>query len=464
MKRPLPLIGAATVYAIGIVIRYLYIFVWHPAADYRYSFMTMYYTAAKNYRDAAYVPGIRDTLVPPGMGYFIGMTRWPNPLDPSQPNLMPAYAAQLLLSCLVPLVLGLIALELYDRRAALLTVAIASLYFPFIDYAGYFLAEGPFLFFLVLAFWLLVRSLRAQGWRGWGFLFALFAGLTLGIAAAFKSVALAAGLCVLAALLWLSHKRGLAVRRTILGGAAGLLLVLIPLSVRATRLNEGKFCLIANDWPRTFLLGHCGADDHGRRCSRINFEDTEHYFMSPAAFERSDDGAITVPFKAFESSKLLEKGLEDIRKAPVDSCLSSFQHIFDLTFNNLPWPSGAVADKDDPQERKDHLASLHPWVETFQKFFIVFLLFPACIYLYRNAGAHIKGNLPGELLVLMPPIAIMAAAFLFVGEARYRIPFDGFVILLAARQYCGRAEPAAATGADAAAGRVAYQNEASKMR
>jgi 4-amino-4-deoxy-L-arabinose transferase-like glycosyltransferase len=425
MKRPLPQIGAATAYAIGIIIRYLYIFVWHPATDYRYSFMQIYYAAGKNFRDAAYVPNIRDTLVPPGMGYFIGLTRLPNPADLTHPNLMPYFIAQLILSCLVPLIMGLIALELYDRRAALLTIAIASLYFPFIDYAGYFLAEGPFLFFLVLAFWLMMRSLYA---KSGSIFYALGAGLMLGVAAAFKSVALAAGLSVLAGLSSLAICRGIGVRRTVLGGAAGLLLVLVPLSARATRLNEGNFCLIANDWQRAFVLGNCG------KYFQVKFEDKKRNYpawfaTSSAAYQKGEWDELNVDFGAYDSGKALETAFECIRKQPAEACFRSIEHVSDLAFNNLEWPSAVRASQNVPD--------LRPWVDSFQKLFVLLLLFPACLHLYCHFRILLRGELPGDLLVLMPLIAIAGISFIFVGEPRYRVPFDAFVILLAVRQYCG---------------------------
>jgi hypothetical protein len=38
----------------------------------------------------------------------------------------------------------------------------------------------------------------------------------------------------------------------------------------------------------------------------------------------------------------------------------------------------------------------------------------------------------------MPVLGLMVAGFLALGEARYRVPFDGFLVLLAARMFAGR--------------------------
>ena len=49
------------------------------------------------------------------------------------------------------------------------------------------------------------------------------------------------------------------------------------------------------------------------------------------------------------------------------------------------------------------------------------------------------GGLP-EALLFLPMLGLMLGVFLTIGEARYRIPFDGFMILLAARWYLRDAE------------------------
>ena len=41
----------------------------------------------------------------------------------------------------------------------------------------------------------------------------------------------------------------------------------------------------------------------------------------------------------------------------------------------------------------------------------------------------------------MPIFGIMLAAFISLGEPRYRVPFDGFFLLLAARMYCRGSRP-----------------------
>ena len=110
------------------------------------------------------------------------------------------------MSVAVPPLCGLVAFDLFGGRSALVAIALASLYWPFVDYAGYFLAEAPLTFCLALGMALLVRALRAKSLRG-RLALAFAGGLVLGAAATLKSVSLPAAAAV-AALLVLAARRG----------------------------------------------------------------------------------------------------------------------------------------------------------------------------------------------------------------------------------------------------------------
>jgi hypothetical protein len=59
---------------------------------------------------------------------------------------------------------------------------------------------------------------------------------------------------------------------------------------------------------------------------------------------------------------------------------------------------------------------------------------------------RLEPDVLGDLLILLPVLGICIGAFITVGEVRYRIPFDGFLILLAARAYAARPSASLATG------------------
>jgi hypothetical protein len=113
--------------------------------------------------------------------------------------------------------------------------------------------------------------------------------------------------------------------------------------------------------------------------------------------------------------------------------------VFDLFVGSVPWPSSAT--------RFGGLANL------FQQIYLVFILLPAAIYLWDHAGAALRmePSAAGCALLVIPLLGLSMAAFLTIGEPRYRIPYDGFTIILAACVYAGRyREPRAVIAQDPA--------------
>ena len=82
-------------------------------------------------------------------------------------SLARAVDVQLVISCLVPIAVGLLGAAAYGRRTGLLAVVFASLYFPFIEYGALFLTEIHFIFCLALAFagFFAARRARRAGRR-----------------------------------------------------------------------------------------------------------------------------------------------------------------------------------------------------------------------------------------------------------------------------------------------------------
>jgi 4-amino-4-deoxy-L-arabinose transferase-like glycosyltransferase len=411
---------AVAVYVAGVIVRYLYIFTLHPATSYVFSDMGAYYLLGTNFFNHQYQPTLLDTFYPPGMTYFLGVLYH---LDPSWKL---TFAAQWLISSLVPLVVFAIARALYGRRAALVALVMASAYFPFIDYAGYFLSENPFTLSLLLWMWLLIKG-RTSPSRAAAVAFALASGVLLGVAVAFKNVALGPGLLVLATLVCVDRRRALPV---VAASAVGLLAVLAPLTVRATALSGGRFTFIANNLGANVLVGH-----HGR-IKAIVFAPDEFgraFFLSPPAQEmRGYEEIIQVPFGVLETSKALAFSFEWVRAHASEALLLSLQHVWDLFGGVLPWPSGKT--------------DLQGWAQLFRVLFWPVLVVPAGLHVFRRARAARlrRGLLAADLLMLMPLLGIAAIAFLTMGEPRYRTPFDGFLIVLAAAFFAG---PSTETGA-----------------
>jgi 4-amino-4-deoxy-L-arabinose transferase-like glycosyltransferase len=353
--RPLTVVAVLTL-ALGSVVRALYALKWHRMMDHVYSDMELYWRFARYFVDPSHHPGIEDTLYPPGASLFFGY------LSKIDAEMRVATYVQLAMALAVPLLVFAIGRELYERRVALLAMALASLYLPLFEYSGFLLAENPFTFFLLVAFYLVARSLRQSGRT---IPFALAAGVCLGIAVAFKSAALMSALCVVVVVLGRMRWGGLRAWRTLAAAGVGLALVLTPLTVRATHLNEGRFCLVANEASRGILLGHHGDvfmakfTDHKRGYY--------YEFGYSTAKERHRTGVVEIAVGPWDNKEVVAEAWRWTKENPKASLALGFEHVFDL-FISMPWPSG-----EDPLLKR--------WTFYTQRGYQPILLFPAGVAL-----------------------------------------------------------------------------------
>ena len=407
-----------------------------------------------------------------------------------------AIAAQFVLSCCVPLLIAAIAHELYGRRTALVALILSSLYFPFIHYASHFMSEGPFLFCMVLSFWLLIRSIRARSWRVSAPV-ALVAGLGLGAAMGLKPVVVLPSLLIFC---WLgftvcrhwwwawrhraeetarqlsneihpatfyetqsrsqgasvsSHgTRGLGRGGPLLCGAignrvalvmlcsgVGLTSIVVPLIQRATRLNEGHFCFISTNGAVTALMGHYG------ETRLFQFRDPKRPFLNfdsgyPVAYQKGYHQDVVMPFGAYDAPRCLDVAWKWCRENPLDALQMSSEHVHDLFYGSVPWPASypapgkpwpTITIAGRPIEIYHKMCDM----TIFMKIFWFFILLPAVAFLVVRIPRLFQPQGPGlgDTLLALPILGLMIGAFVALGEPRYRIPFDAFLIILAARAY-----------------------------
>jgi len=112
-----------------------------------------------------------------------------------------------------------------------------------------------------------------------------------------------------------------------------------------------------------------------------------------------------------------------IRQNPGPALALSFEHIWDTFGGSYPWPPNAT----------------RYWPESyaFHYLFLGLVLLPALICLVdvlRQRG--LVGLLRSrELLVVSPLFGLALSVFLATGEGRYRVPWDGLLIILAVEFY-----------------------------
>ncbi len=406
---------AALAYLIGILWRYYHIFISHRATDYLYSDMQLYVERARNFINPSYTDNIADTIYPPGMHMLLGtMYAVASSWDP-------ALWLQFIISCIIPLLIAGLGYALYGPRVASLALIFSSLYFTFIDYAGFFLAENPYLFSVCSALLLLVLALRARA-SLWRIIAALLGGAMVAISAAFKEAIVVPAALIGLFLLYLAWRnRSRPILVVVIVSSLSTLAVIAPFSYRCTTLSEGAFCVTSNSGALTMLEGHHGEyvkvwyHDHARNL---------HFWFGPPPFaKRGYTGELHFDFGAYDAKANRAAAWAWIKEHPWQAFLLSTQNVFQLFVGPTPWPSSDTADK--------HLATFA------QELFLVIVLLPALVFVWCHwrGLVRLQEGYWADILVLLPVLGLMMAVFLSLGDPRYRIPFDGFLMIIAARMY-----------------------------
>jgi len=268
-----PVLWVAAIYLAGVGLRVQYAVQVQPPETVVSSDMLLYVSLAKRLATA------RDSLVPADVTHPLGYPALLSFLSNGGEALGRAGNVQIVVSCLLPLALGLLGWAAFGKRTGVAAVAFASVYFPFIEYGALFLSEVHFITALALPFASFLAARRASR-PGVAIALAVAGGLFLSIAAALKSVALPAAFAFFAleaVALVLERRPGgaslvarlkpWALRVSFVALAAAPLLGV--LARECTHANRGKFCVTGNKVGADFLLGHYG------RIADINWGEDE---------------------------------------------------------------------------------------------------------------------------------------------------------------------------------------------
>jgi hypothetical protein len=423
---------ASLAYAGGVAGRAVYILAKHHPRHHAGS-------DARDLLDAA------NRLLEPGAVQTIGDTIWP----PGTPSLLALFTLadaslgaaawlQFVLSCLVPLLVAHTTLLVAGRRAAFVGLALASLHLGFIHYGGFFLSEQLFQFAIALAIATSVHVLRiaetlpvaATRRRDLARLGALgaAAGLCWALATTMRPNALPVAALVGLALFVRFARRDRRLLGLLVGGLVAFVLALAPLADRCTRLRGG-FCPVSNNIAMNMVLGQAG------EFMGVTFRDAEKPahttgWVPPALLHHGYGKMKDVPFSIYEPGPALAWMVERFVKAPGPFLVRALGNVFDL-FRLEYWP-----DDYAPLGRRQ--------ATVLKQGFLLFVIAPALVAVLalarRTTRRALASAVPGFLLAVVAAVALVAAGSL--GEPRYRIPFDGVFICLAASSFV-RATPGA---------------------
>jgi hypothetical protein len=414
-----PAVGVFLVYLLGIGLRVEYTAQVHPPDAFISSDMEFYLSLAQR------LAGSTAQLMPWEVTHPLGYPALLAFLLSDGGSLARAANLQLFVSCLVPLAVGLLGAAAFGRRTALAAVAVASLYFPFIEYGAFLLSEIHFILWLALAFAGFFAALGVRR-RSVSLGLAAAGGLALSFAIALKSVALPAGLAFFGlqalalplarpagGIRWPARLPPWLLRAIVAAVAAAPLL--IGMARVCTRANRGHFCVTGNKVGSDFLLGHYGP------IADISWAPEEGHafqFGSPSSFLRGYDKHVKVPFPMTDNRANSAEAWRWIFAHPFEAIVLSLDHIYDTFLGATMWPSFNTAS--------------WPYANLSQYAFVVLLFIPTVL-----AGARLAGQGPRALatsrtaLVLSPVLALAITVAIATGEVRYRIPFDIFFVAVA---------------------------------
>ena len=358
-----------------------------------------------------------DTVWPPGTAAFIA---WTLGLDPT---LGVAAWAQVLASCLVPPLVAHTAWLVAGRKAAYVALAMASLHFGFIHYTGFFLAEAMFQVTATVAVWATVSTChlldgeRARSrWRL--VLLGAAAAAPWALATLFRPNALPVALLVGATLAVYWVRRG---RRrqlwALLGGASTLALLLAPAAHRCSTLDDLGICPVSSNFAMNVALGQAGEVNLVEFAFTGTPGDYPHWGPPALAHHRSKE-RVQIPATIYDTRGVLSWVWERVKRQPFRALLRALGNGLDL-FRLEYWP-------DEYGGMNARLAAV-----TKQLFYLL-VLAPGLVGWWWGMRRLRRRRLSSPLMVISASVvAVFGLACISMGEARYRIPFDGLWIVLA---------------------------------
>jgi 4-amino-4-deoxy-L-arabinose transferase-like glycosyltransferase len=409
----------AVAYVVGVVLRIHYVLDIQRPQDFVYADMRLYVELAPRLATNS------DPLMPWDVTHPLGYPLFLTFLRGADGSLSTAVGVQIFMCCLIPLAVGLLGWKAFGKQTGLAAVVFSSFYFPFIEYAGYYLSEIPFILSLTLAF---VAFFAARDTRRLGLSLVLAAagGFALSIAMAFKSVALMGALAFFAAdalAIVLVRRAGAApllarLRPWLMRGAVtavAALPLLVPLANLCTKANKGRFCVTGNKVGSDFLLGHYG------RIADIawGLEDGHGFqFGSPSSWLRHYDVHEKVPFPMTDNAQNAAEAWKWIFAHPFEAVVLPLDHLYDAFFGQTIWPTF-----NGPR---------WAYAQLSQYAFIFLLFVPAVLVCAQVLKRGWRATLTSRAALVLAPVAALCFTLaIATGEVRYRIPFDIFFIVLA---------------------------------
>jgi hypothetical protein len=431
-------VGAALIYAVGVVGRYLYILRFHHPRHFVSSDARDLTDLAQRMIASPARQTIFDTVWPPGASATFAL------LLARDPTAELVAVVQFVASCAIPLILAHAGWVAAGPAPAMLVLALASIHFGLVHYGGFFLSEQLFQLSIALALWAGVVALTREDRRQRALdgaaaegaasdrRRALLArvvegvpvGLCWGLAAGFRPNALptAAAVGMGLAAFWLWRKRSASIW-LLAGGAIGMLAIVAPLAVRCSRLLGHGFCAVSSNSAMNVALGQVDGAIGAYFVDPLHPE-LNRAWVPPALLQHAREGLIQIPYSMFDTHGIAHWLWERLRADPLRFAWRMGRNAFDL-FRVGFWPDlfGPVPPR---------IAHGLGWA------FVAVAIIPGVWGLMeairrscrRSDPAAGPPSTPAFLALVV--LAVVALAACSLGEPRYRFPFDGALLIMGA--------------------------------
>jgi hypothetical protein len=303
--------------------------------------------------------------------------------------------------------------------------AVLIFYYPWISLGGYTLSEPPFTLFLcATAYHGLAYADRGRARDAWLF------GVALALGAIFRPQILAA-LPLYAVHAWWRPRAWRRLRwRTIAPAVAAPLAVVFAVSAVRVHFHTGKYGLISQNGPVNYAFGRCHASsitaNGPTRRSGYSpppfLELGEYEARHPESFFKLDparERSITVIGHIWEAEPLRALAADCVARTGLARQFRyAVTHVVMLWFLNTAFPDRNLPAFRGAMERAQDFHNL--------------LVLPAAL---AAIACAFRARHARTMLVALHVLALLALAVVYFGDTRLRIPYDGFLIVLAATAY-----------------------------
>jgi hypothetical protein len=314
----------------------------------------------------------------------------------------------LLLSSMVPFLWFYVAFRLAGIRVAAAVAWLTALDVSHASSASLLMSETPFSFLVASGFACFVTALQTSGKRSRNF--AAGAGILWGSGMLFRGHALAIlfMLACGAGYFAIMRRQKYPVLVSLISFLAVLALSSVYFSVKTGR-------------PMMTSLGIASQTLMGRLpdSAEARFEapgtNIWHVYGNPASHQRGPTNKFAFPFAVIDNESAIRETVRIFNQDPVRFLALSVRNANDSFFGNDPWPTNQMPSKH--------------WLRLFECVFTLFFMVPALAIVFPRYPRGVPGLAISAMVLTLAGVWLIG--LVTIGEARYRIPFDGLIAILA---------------------------------